>query len=63
MLVDFSAEIDARNWDRWLSSARYAHFFGFRQRFHCSISQDGDTALQITQRRRDPPDVVAVTKA
>ncbi|CAJ1353959.1 unnamed protein product [Effrenium voratum] len=23
---------------------------------------DGDTALQITQRRRDPPDVVAVTK-
>lgn len=37
VLVDFSAEIDARNWD-------------------------GDTALQITQRRRDPPDVVAVTK-
>ena len=25
-------------------------------------SQDGDTALQITQRRRDPADVVAVTK-
>lgn len=24
--------------------------------------QDGDTALQITQRRRDPADVVAVTK-
>ena len=28
-----------------------------------SRMQDGDTALQITQRRRDPPDVVAVTKA
>ena len=25
-------------------------------------TQDGDTALQITQRRRDPADVVAVTK-
>ncbi|CAL1127578.1 unnamed protein product [Cladocopium goreaui] len=37
VLVDFTAEIDARNWD-------------------------GDTALQITQRRRDPADVVAVTK-
>ena len=37
VLVDFSASIDARNWD-------------------------GDTALQISQRRRDPPDVVAVTK-
>ena len=28
----------------------------------CLLPQDGDTALQITQRRRDPPDVVAVTK-
>eukprot|EP00913_Durusdinium_trenchii_P030078 g28185.t1 len=37
VLVDFSAEIDARNWD-------------------------GDTALQITQRRRDPADVVALSQ-